>query len=809
MPDQILPLVLPLSAASDRSLVGGKAAELARLMGEGFPVPDGFVVTTAAFRSDPDEAGTIPEPVREAVAQALTGFPGPLAYRSSAVAEDLASASFAGQYESVLDVVGLGAGLRAIQTCWDSGRLDRVDAYRDTFALGDASADMAVLVQRMVAAEAAGVAFGADPVTGANRVVIEATVGVGEGLLAGEITPERWALDVDGTVSVDRLEVGPVLTEDQAAEVAAMCRRIEDVYGSPQDIEWAFADGALHVLQSRPITALPVEPQERPPAGQTWELSDGFFPEPVLPLSYSAWLPLHSASWEYVFEKLGMPVQTIGHARYFGRVYDRLIPLGNPAKDRGLPPLPILKLAIRLAPIFRKRIDLARRAVREDLLQESVDWWEEAGRAELQAENKALLDTDLERLGDGDLADHLETIMRHVLAAGIAHFEVASATFASAGQLGIVMERTLGWKPERVTDLLQGHGAVSVEDGNAIRAVAGAIRALPDGLDLLDDPNRLIADPGPAGQAIRAFLDIVGHRTVGHDLAQPTWGEDPTPVIHLIRHHLDHEELTTDPRQGAARAEEEAKAAIQDPGDREEFLAALDRARRHRPYGDETEPYVAAATGLIRRVALEASRRLSRSGVIARPDDVFYLTVGELSAAIRTGRVDADIELRRAEHRWALANPAPRLIGPEPGPPPPLEVFPADVQPFIGAFLWAVANSVAAPSVADGEDGVIRGLAASPGRATGTARIVRSPAEFDKIRAGDIVVCTMTMAAWSPIFPVISGLITEQGGPLSHPGTLAREYGLPAVLGVAGATSLLADGQRVTIDGGAGTIEIL
>jgi pyruvate,water dikinase len=771
--------IVPLAQATDRDLVGGKAAELARLLGAGFPVPEGFVITTAAHRLASADGQAVPPAVAAALVEQLTDFSTSLAYRSSAVAEDLASASFAGQYESVLNVRGADAGLEALQACWDSAGARHLDAYRDSMAAGS-SAEMAVLVQRMIDADTSGVAFGADPVTGRPRIIIEAIAGTGERLLAGEVTPERWTIGEE--TEVDRLDTGPLLDDAQAAEIADICRRIENLYGAPQDIEWAYAGGRLHLLQSRPITALPIEPAERPPEDQSWLLSDGFFPEPVLPLSYSTWLPRHSASWAYVFEKLGVPVETVGHGRYFGRVYDRMIPLGNPAKDRPLPPRPILKLA-------------------ED--------WESAGRTTLRTENRRLLDVELAALDDGGLADHLEAVLDHVLAAGIAHFEMAAASFASAGSLGMHMEELLGWRAERVTDLLQGYGGSSIEDGESIRAAAAAYRSDPNRHHLLDDPTLLLADPGPMGEILRDFLDRVGHRTVGQDLSQPTWGEDPAPVVHLIRHHLQHQEILSDPRAAAARAEEEARAEIRDPESWDAFSTSLQRARRLRPYQDETEPDVAAATGLVRLVALEAAGRLLAEGAIDHHDDVFYLETDELVAAIRTRQVQADLERRKAEHRWALANPAPRLLGPEPGPPPPAEVFPAAVRTMVGAFLWSVANSIGMVEVDQGSGDGLRGLPASPGRATGTVRVIRSAGEFERIRAGDIVVCTMTMAAWSPIFPVISGLVTEQGGPLSHPGTLAREYGLPAVLSVPGATSLFNDGDRITIDGGTGVIEMV
>ncbi len=208
----------------------------------------------------------------------------------------------------------------------------------------------------------------------------------------------------------------------------------------------------------------------------------------------------------------------------------------------------------------------------------------------------------------------------------------------------------------------------------------------------------------------------------------------------------------------------------------------------------------------MRYVALEIGARLVARGELTDVDQVMYLSLDELASALRGSGVPVDLARRQAEYRWALANEAPAVFGPEVGDLPPTEAFPARTRDIVGAALWALRMFLTRPGPSDGDE--LRGLAASPGKATGPVRVIASPEEFDRVQPGDIMVCRHTMAAWSPIFPVLAGLVTERGGPLSHPAILAREYALPAVLSVPDATVKLADGQLITIDGAAGTIEV-
>jgi pyruvate,water dikinase len=790
-------ITLADAAQSDLHRVGSKARGLGRLIEGGFRVPDGFVIP-------PD---VDPNDVADLLVGALGGDDAPYAYRSSAAAEDLSTASFAGQYETVLGVVGPAAGAEAVARVRASAHSAAVDAYRDRSDAPDRT--MAVIVQRQIDARVSGVAFSRDPVTGADVVVVGTAAGVGDALMSGTVTPEEWTVASEPQLRTRAGE--PVLTVDEAAGIARLCRDVEASLGGPQDIEWAIDDSGIWLLQARPITALPLEPTSRPNPKTAWERSDAFFPDPITPLAYSAWMPTHTEATGRAFELLGIPSGGMAHGYYWGRVYDRIIPLiGGESDAKGLPPAPILRLVMRVHPGFRARMKTAATAARTDLPIRFIEAWEQEGRDRIRSRTRELRSIDLAALADGELADHLSDIRGHAFECGLEHFKLVFGGWVLVGQLGMLARDLAGWEPERVIDLVQGHGEATRAEGEALAAVCEAVAASPAPESMLDGSADLRADPGPAGAALRAFLYVYGHRSHA-SLTQPTWAEDPAPVLALIRSRLDGDaRVIPDLKPAAAGALEELLSSVSGEEERERLARAVSRARLGRPYGDETERDPGEAMGLVHYAAMEAARRFVATGRLRERDDVAFFEFDELVEALRGGPIDRDVIARRkAEHRWALANPAPRTMGPEGGDHPDPDLFPPTTRPIAAAFMWAVGNLFFTSRFEPGTDGSLSGLPASAGTAEGTARIVRGSGDFDRIKPGDVVVCPSTMASWSPIFPVIGGLVTEVGGPLSHPGTLAREFGLPAVLAVADATSLIEDGSRIRIDGARGTVTML
>lgn len=790
-----------LARATDPALVGRKAHGLARAAAAGFRVPDAVVLPTSLTRRLQAGEAVDLAPVLEGLVDRLGGV---VAVRSSGIDEDTDTASYAGQYDTVLDVTSTADLVAAVHDCVRSASTSAAAGYR-AHAGGD-STDMAVLVQRMLAPEVAGVAFGLDPVTGRDHVVVEATAGVGEGVLAGTVTPEHWTV-ADAPVLASA-PGEPALTTGQAGEVAALCRAVGAREGRPADIEWAFEHGQLFLLQVRPITAVPLEPTERPPSGETW-IREPRFDRPIDPLTFSTWLPRHGRAMEVVFARFGLPMRGISNRRYLGRVYYRTVPLlhGN---DRTAPPAPVLKLLLRVVPPLRRRLRTAAAAAETSLVEQVVADWEDHDRDRVRLTTRRLRQVDLAGLDDGSLATHLDAVLDHVLDAAIVHFEVAfAAVYIATGRLGLFLEDRLGWSPAEVIGLVSGYGDGSVAHGRVLAELAEELG--PDGIARgIADPSSLLGHP-----AVATYLDRFGHRAdVG--LALPTEAESPAILAHHLRRFADGVPERGDPTIHAHELEQRARTLLADPADLARFDDALALARRGRPYGDESEGDILEALALVRHVALEAAGRLVDAGRLGRVDDVWFLQVEELAAMLASSRVATpDIDRRRREHRWAETNPAPDHMGPAPLPPPAPRLFPRRARPVVGALMWSILAAGMDPVREDGTAGGtgdaagLVGMPGSPGQATGTVRVVRDPADFPRIRPGDILVCPITMASWSPVFAVIGGLVTERGGPLSHPATLAREYGIPAVLALPSATSLLADGATVTVDGGAGSVEIL
>lgn len=787
--------LVALTEATHPEEVGQKAAGLGRAIAEGFNVPDGQVVPITVTRrlQQGDDAD-----LHRLLAGVLEELGGMVAVRSSGVDEDTESASYAGQYVTVLGITDPDALVAAVHTCVDSVDTGAATSYRE-HARGS-SRDIAVLIQRMLSPDAAGVAFGVDPVSGRDHVVVEATAGVADGVLEGSVTPEHWV--VDQIPVLESAPSDPALSEKQAAEVAGLCRSVGARIGQPADIEWGFEGDELFLLQIRPITTVPVEPTERPPSGETW-IREPRFDGPIDPLTFSTWLPRHGEAMERVFARLGVPLQRISSRRYLGRVYYRPVPLlhGN---DRTAPPLPVLKVLMRVVPPLRKRLKIASEADRAGLLEQILDRWDRVEREQSRAETRRLRETDVKTLEDSELAGHLRQVVDHVLDVAVHHFETAFAgTLIPTGRLGMFVEEHLGWSAAETIGLVSGFGSGSVEHGRALAEVAG--RLGPQGITrALDDPGSLLGDP-----AMGDYLDRFGHR-MGTSLSMRTEAEAPSTIAHHLRRFRDETPQRIDPTATAGELEAKARAMLASPEDLEQFDRLLAFARRGRPYGDETEGDLLSALAVVRSIALEAAARLVDSGKLRQTDDVWFVEIDEVCAMLEGSVEVPDVELRRREYRWSEANPVPDHFGPDPAPAPPPAAFPPSARPIVGALMWSLAASGMDPVAHNRENGEgLIGMAGSPGRATGTVRVVRDPSEFDRIEPGDILVCPITMASWSPVFAVIAGLITERGGPLSHPATLAREYGIPAVLSLPDATTVLVNGTTVSIDGGAGTVAIV
>jgi len=793
--------VVPLRGAIDVELAGAKAATLAVLAAEGFAVPAGVVVTTRAFDEALADALTLGRPVRvpadvlAALAEAVRPW-GSVAVRSSAVAEDLAGASYAGLYTSVLDVPAEPAALAAaVEQCWASARSELVAGY----AGPRHTPGMAVLVQTMVAATVAGVAFTADPVTGERDVVVlDAVPGVAARLVGGEVTPDRWVVRAERAERAAGAREPAALDAESALAVARMARAVAGRWPAPQDIEWALAGGEPVLLQARPITALPVPPVPVdvavPPGYWTRESTHARRPWTRLTHDlYRARMPALRAA----VAELGLLFEGLDVCEIGGLEYTRVVPLG----DKEPPNLPgwLVPLAFRLVPALRRRIRSCVEAMRGDVPMSVLHRWADEWRPDLEARTDALRDALLGDMTDDELDAHLAAVVA-LGEDGIAiHFRLHAAIAMVLGEFAGCCRELLGLDEAGWQRLVAGTSVRSTEPARALAELAAHV-------DKPDFPDR--------------FADHLRRhccRALSYELAEQALDERPELVLALMRDQMatGFDPVANDRALAVAReqAAGAARARLSDV-DRARFDATLAKALVAYPIREDNNFVTTAAPGaVIRKAVLEYGRRLVARGQLPVPDMAFHLRPAELRAALRVGDDLAAVVSRRAgERAWAMANPGPAHYGTPPPPPPPLTSLPPEARRANESFLWTIEQVFGPDALAGGprgDDRVLSGIAASPGTYRGTVRIVHDETEFDRVRAGDVVVCPTTSPVWSLLFPIIGALVTDEGGTLSHPAIIAREHGVPAVVATGVATATLRDGQQVAVDGGAGTVTVL
>ncbi|MEU5579123.1 rifamycin-inactivating phosphotransferase [Streptomyces huasconensis] len=847
------------------AVVGGKGAHLGGLSRiEGVRVPDGFCVTTDAFqramadvpslddrldrlsRLDPDdqeglrtlsaevrriiEEAPVPDALAAAVTRALARFGGQEAYavRSSATAEDLPTASFAGQQDTYLNVMGATAILRHISRCWASLFTERAVTYRRRNDIDHRVVHMAVVVQRMVLPRAAGVLFTADPVTGDREVAtVDAGFGLGEALVSGLVNPDVYkvrrgevvdrkiaakqravqALPSGGTrdVAVDaRRQEEPALTDAQVVDLVRLGRRIEAHFGRPQDIEWCLADDGFHIVQSRPITTLFPVPEADDEENHVY-VSVGhqqMMTDPMKPLGLSMWQLTAM-----------VPMQAAG-GRLFVDVTRRLAsPASRPA---------LLDVVGRADPLTRDALETV--LDREDFVPSLPDdgpAGPPAGGApapvatdpavvtELIERSRASL-TALERgirgLTGPALFDFLlEAFEEHRRVLGDPlNMRAVMAGMDATWWLNDKLLEWLGEKNAADTLTLSAPGNVTSEMGLALLDVADAVRPHPEvvayleGVEDDDFLDGLAKLPGgsEARDAIEAYLDRYGMRCVGEiDITRPRWREHPTALVPVILDNVRNfgpgaaERRFEQGRQAALRKEEDVLARLRALPDGErkadETKRMIDRVRTFIGYREYPKYDIVCRSFVYKRALLAEAERLVRTGVLAEKEDSFYLTFQELHDVVRSGQVDERvIQERKDAFRTYQALTPPRVLT-------------SDGEALSGSYRRD-----------DVPDGALVGLPVSVGTVEGRARVVLDMADAD-LEPDDILVTAFTDPSWSPLFVAIKGLVTEVGGVMTHGAVIAREYGLPAVVGVEQATRLIRDGQRIRVHGTDGYVEIL
>ncbi|MHB1065744.1 MAG: PEP-utilizing enzyme [Georgenia sp.] len=670
--------------------------------------------------------------------------------------------------------------------------------------------EIAILLQRMVPAEYAGVAFTADPLTGERDVVrIGATVGLGDALVGGE--------DVGTDVTVRRASTGDVVEGDAAEigtdlliEVAQLARRVESLRGEPQNVEWAFAAGVVHLLQARPITVLPQQPEL--PDGKGWAKDVTHYPEPVTPFGFSAEQGTASAVAE-VFGDLGMMVMGLEARLVGGEVYARPVPAFGRAGDSSPPPALVLGVLSRVLPPLRALNRRARAALDADLYGGWIETYEQSERSTYPARTAELRAVDMVAMSDHDLADHADGLIEHATAGQRIHFRLGLAGFHALHGLHHIVGDALGWDDAAIATMLVGHSPATRASEAALAVLRSGVRASePARTSLAEHAHQPVAalfavDPSLANE-LKQWIDEHGWGCVNYDAGTPVLAEHPRIVTQL---------LLGDPEPpdhaAADRAADTARAEL--PADlRDSFDEALHHARRVYSLREDNIALVTdPAFGLLRRWLLETSRRLTERRLLRRAQDAAYLTLDEHVTALRgmpSGAALVEtVKQRRGEEAYVRAQPGSMRLG-RASPPPDISRMPAPLVAINTPILWAMGHEFPESSDPAGEDGSeLVGVAAAPGVAEGTVRIVSSHADLSSLDHGEVLVCRVTTPAWAPLFPVAAAIVADGGGVLSHAAIAAREHGLPAVLGTGTATTTLHTGDRVRVDGTRGRVTVL
>ena len=865
---------------ADIPAAGGKGANLGELTTAGLPVPAGFVLTTGAYdafvqahglsqpivdlahtvsANDPQSSeaaseqiralftqGVIAADVASEITNAYAGLMGTggeaVAVRSSATAEDLPTASFAGQQDTYLNIQGEAALLEAVKKCWASLWTGRAIAYRMRQKIDPATVSLAVVVQKLVPADAAGVLFTAHPVTGQrDQILINATWGLGEAIVSGQVTPDTVVVEkstgnilsretATKTLQTVRTDTGTeerdvpparrdqqVLDDATTAELARYGAQIEAHYHAPMDIEWAIADGEIAILQARPITTLP-EPKPAPLTDVAWEPVPPktvwmrrqiveHMPEPLSPLFEDLYLR------RGMDKNLRRMLVTMGGLGKTSLDLDNLIPQGFAATINGYAyTTGSFKMRGNVVPILRVYTRIFR------FLKAPGFDWDGVVLPGYQAVVARWGAIDLDAAADEELLEGIREMAE----------SDSGYWFGSAVHLGFsrmmdslfdrllrsVLFRYALPRPRPVSaSFLRGFDSKALDAQADMEALANMIRESATLRELSRaTPSHELMEAlaaHPDGQSvvdgIQRYLEAYGHQIYNLDFVDPTQNEDPLPMLLSLTALVDHApEQDVRTRQAKMAEQREALVAetmqAMNPVSRRLFRWVWKWTKYYAPYRESVMFYMGSAWPTLRTLAHELGQRLTDAGTISTPSDIYYLESAEIAKAIEAragGQGGADF-VRRVRERRALRDARKQLT-----PPPKV---PARSSIKIGPIKMSMFDPTPSDAVNDGP--VLNGYAVSTGRVTAPASVIRSISEFDRMKPGTILVCTTTTPAWTPLFSQAKGLVTDVGGALAHGSIVAREYGIPAVMGTGVATDRITSGMTLVVDGDAGTVTL-
>ncbi len=855
----MLDTILPFATTNaSLEVVGGKGRSLSEMTNAGLPVPHGFHITTDTYRrfvADNDlqarileqaertgqEAAaseqigqlfselTISSDVAEEIknAYAALGDLPAVAVRSSANAEDLPDMSFAGQQDTYLNIIGGEALLAAVRDCWASLWTPRAISYRVQMGIEHDQVAMAVVVQTMVDADVSGILFTANPATGErNEMIANASYGLGEAVVSGQVTPDTYVFDrekhavaettigakeqmitSDGEGGTIMQEVSKArrdlssLSETHLAGLADLAVRSEQHFGDvPQDIEWAVKDDTLYLLQSRPITNLPPAPLKdlkwEPPAPGVTLLRRQIvenMPDPLSPLFEELYLDIGlQQGMNRSLVRAGAPHtiedMTNGnvHLTVNGYAYQR--------RD--------FKAVEGVDP--KVMADFGAKGQRE-WWTKLVQFWQEdwlPDYKDLIAEWSKL---DVATAADTQLLEGIKVLANE----DAYYWEESSKVFATAK---VTDEQLQGFLRAAAPDhnftsgmFLSGFNSRTMQAQMDIWEMSKLVQAdgpLTELVNATAAPKLLAAlEKHPAGgpviKAIAQYNETYGHQIYSLDFAEPTASEDPIPVMVALKAQV--QDADYDPASHHLEVEAKRKAAMREirevlsEDQMWQFRWHLWKARHFYPHREEVVFWLGGAWPLLRRLAHELGQRMVKAGTLATPDDLFFLRTDSLDKAIAAHAESRSLpELAQLAADERQLREARKRIHP-PG------AIPVDQH----------ANPAATQKLNTPDSNTMSGFAVSPGRIEGEVSVILSPADFDNMKPNTILVCPMTTPAWTQLFSHAIALVTDIGSILAHGSIVAREFGIPAVLGLGNVTQRLKSGQRISVDGDAGIVEIL
>jgi len=854
--------------------VGGKGANLGEMVGAGLPVPPGFCVTAQAYRDFLTEAG-LQEPIDEILADMrpdnmedvkarsekirdlITQSPIPaaieqeiteaylelckeleqpelpVAVRSSATAEDLPGASFAGQQDTYLNIRGVPSLLEHSRLCWASLWSHPAVTYRHEQGFEHDKVFLCIVVQAMIEAEVAGILFTANPVNGdRDEALLNASWGLGEAVVSGMVTPDTITVrrsearildyaigskemaihyaDGGGILEIDTTEdqrTSQALSDESVLELAEIGGDIEEHYGYPQDIEWALYKGKWYVLQSRPITTLREQVDE-----YNRSMFIEIFPDPLSPVFASIMVPLFGSMLDFTFKYWGFSLpkdrtavglyynQPYLNKNYIEAAFSTLTPevseplvsaITNPFGRHGAETRRELSL-----PYIRLVLNTLRFMIRFPKQMPGLI-------ANYQDQVATLEAMPLEQASDQELIDTVRELVFDDASPLVNYdFLMIAVIRRNYELLGTFLEPSFGERTEELrAKLISGvTGNVTMETNKHLWDLAQTAKASPEVTRVLRETDdhevgaalRDMPEAAPFREHLDTFLSEYGHREIRMDIYYPTWGEDPAPVYSFVRGYLDADESQSPHVQQARLVKErnelteEALAAVEQSLVGRYLLSpifrwVLNQTQLHTRERDTMHFELTRLFPLARRLLQELGQRWVKRGLIDQPEDVYFLSLAEMDVVAESQESAKDKVLEaRQEFDANLRRQWPYIIRGEE------EIY----------------------TQAEITEGDLQGVAGSPGVVSGPVRVIRGPDEFGTLQRGEILVAPLTNPTWTPLFAVASAVITEVGGILSHGAIVAREYGIPAVMSVPGATVSLIDGQMITVDGNRGVVVV-